>query len=375
MKKLISAVISFIMLFSVSAFAEDVKISDWAEESVRRAHSLNIAEEGREYDYTAAITREEFCELVFNTIIAVQGSVTTEEKPNVFTDTDNSKVIALNRLGIIRGKTDTEFFPNDALTREEAASIIVRMINAVMPMAVHEVYFMYDDMDQVSDWAADSVQIISNMGFMTGVGGNKFAPKDNYTVEQSMSSLVRIYDSAKKKFEYTTPLGKIVTDKNGDSHINFAVETQATVALTKDASDINGTTVTLKTPVTAFTNQTTTEYISFDSFADIFGGEWKLNENRFEFTYDDSVKPETDKYTRETAGMDEWPNKTESVPVVFFSSIDTITVNGKEIDIVGMYGGDAFKTNILMHNGTLYIPVQTVAELLDYDLAYLEISA
>ncbi len=375
MKKLISAVISFIMLFSVSAFAEDVKISDWAEESVRRAHSLNIAEEGRDYDYTAAITREEFCELVFNTIIAVQGSVTTEEKPNVFTDTDNSKVIALNRLGIISGKTDTEFFPNDALTREEAASIIVRMINAVMPMAVHEVYFMYDDMDQVSDWAADSVQIISNMGFMTGVGDNKFAPKDNYTVEQSMSSLVRIYDSAKKKFEYTTPLGKIVTDKNGDSHVNFAVETQATVALTKDASDINGTTVTLKTPVTAFTNQTTTEYISFDSFADIFGGEWKLNENKFEFTYDDSVKPETDKYTRETAGMDEWPNKTESVPVVFFSSIDTITVNGKEIDIVGMYGGDAFKTNILMHNGTLYIPVQTVAELLDYDLAYLEISA
>ena len=58
MKKLISAVISFIMLFSVSAFAEDVKISDWAEESVRRAHSLNIADEGRDYDYTAAITRE-----------------------------------------------------------------------------------------------------------------------------------------------------------------------------------------------------------------------------------------------------------------------------------------------------------------------------
>lgn len=375
MKKLISAVISFIMLFSVSAFAEDVKISDWAEESVRRAHSLNIADEGRDYDYTAAITREEFCELVFNTIIAAQGSVTTEEKPNVFTDTDNSKVIALNRLGIISGKTDTEFFPNDALTREEAASIIVRMINAVMPMAVHEVYFMYDDMDQVSDWAADSVQIISNMGFMTGVGDNKFAPKDIYTVEQSMSSLVRIYESVEKEFEYDTPLGKIVTDKNGDSHVNFAVETQATVALTKDASDINGTTVTLKTPVTAFTNQTTTEYISFDSFADIFGGKWKLNENRFEFTYDDSVKPETDKYTRETAGMDEWPNKTESVPVVFFSSIDTITVNGKEIDIVGMYGGDAFKTNILMHNGTLYIPVQTVAELLDYDLAYLEISA
>ena len=211
-----------------------------------------------------------------------------------------ARLSRFNRLGIISGKTDTEFFPNDALTREEAASIIVRMINAVMPMAVHEVYFMYDDMDQVSGWAEDSVQIISNMGFMTGVGGNKFAPKDNYTVEQSMSSLVRIYDSAKKKFEYTTPLGKIVTDKNGDSHINFAVETQATVALTKDASDINGTTVTLKTPVTAFTNQTTTEYISFDSFADIFGGEWKLNENRFEFTYDDSVKPETDKYTRET---------------------------------------------------------------------------
>ena len=63
MKKLISAVISFIMLFSVSAFAENVKISDWAEESVRRAHSINIAEEGRNYNYTEAITREEFSTL------------------------------------------------------------------------------------------------------------------------------------------------------------------------------------------------------------------------------------------------------------------------------------------------------------------------
>ncbi len=373
MKKLISAVISFIMLFSVSAFAEDVKISDWAEESVRKAHSLNIVEEGRAYDYTAAITREEFCELVFNTIIAVQGSVTTEEKPNVFTDTENSKVIALNRLGIISGKTDTEFFPDDALTREEAAAIIVRMINAVMPMAVHEVYFMYDDMDQVSDWAEDSVQIISNMGFMTGAGGNKFAPKDNYTVEQSMSSLVRIYESVEKEFEYDTPLGKIVTDKNCDSHENFAIETQAKVVLTRDRSDINGTTVALKNPVNAFTNQTTAQYISFDSFAEIFGGEWKLNENKFEFTYDDSVIPETVEHTQETSNIDEWPNKTESIPVVYFSDINTIIVNGEETEIVGQYGGEVHQTSILMHNGILYIPVQMVSKLMGYDIAVIDV--
>ncbi|UKI36790.1 MAG: S-layer homology domain-containing protein [Clostridiales bacterium] len=32
-------------------------------------------------------------------------------------------------MGIIKGKSETEFAPNDSLTREEAAAILCRLIN------------------------------------------------------------------------------------------------------------------------------------------------------------------------------------------------------------------------------------------------------
>ena len=52
-----------------------------------------------------------------------------------FTDVDNMKVTFLCGMGIINGKSETEFAPNDSLTREEAATILLRMINKVKPMA------------------------------------------------------------------------------------------------------------------------------------------------------------------------------------------------------------------------------------------------
>ncbi|MCH5188451.1 MAG: S-layer homology domain-containing protein, partial [Oscillospiraceae bacterium] len=85
---------------------------------------------------------------------------------------------------------------NDYLTREEAATIIIRMINKVMPMPATEMWFEYDDIDEISEWASDSIQTISNLGFMNGVGNNKFAPKDTYTTEQAIATLVRVYEGA-----------------------------------------------------------------------------------------------------------------------------------------------------------------------------------
>ena len=113
-----------------------------------------------------------------------------------FADTKNDKILMLNGLGIINGKSATEFTPNDLLTREESATIIIRMVNKLFPMAATEMWFEYDDINEVSEWASDSVQIISNLGFMNGVGNNKFAPKDTYTTEQAIVTLLRVFEGA-----------------------------------------------------------------------------------------------------------------------------------------------------------------------------------
>ena len=167
--------------------------SDWAVSDVKKAEALNITEKGKVYRYSMSITREEFCELIYNYCYNVIKEVDTVTEENKFTDTTNSKIIRLNAMGIINGKTETEFAPNDLLSREEAAVILNRMVNKTIPVPVTEMYFNFDDESSISGWASDSIQVMCNMGVMNGVGNNKFAPKETYTTEQAIATIVRVY--------------------------------------------------------------------------------------------------------------------------------------------------------------------------------------
>ena len=173
--------------------------SDWAKESVDKAKSLKIINDDVVYPYRMSITREKFCELIYN-YCSMVGELVVDDGHIAFKDTDNVKVQILNAMGIINGKSSTEFAPNDLLTREEAATILFRMIDAVHPdWAAHQVYYEFADSKDISNWAMDSIQTICNMGIMEGVGNNKFAPKDIYTTEQAIATIVRVNDSFNQK--------------------------------------------------------------------------------------------------------------------------------------------------------------------------------
>ena len=173
--------------------------SDWAKESVDKAKSLNITDDNVIYRYSMSITRENFCELIYN-YCSMVGELVVDDGHIAFKDTDNVKVQILNAMGIINGKSSTEFAPNDLLTREEAATILFRMIDAVHPdWAAHQLYYEFADSKDISDWAMDSIQTICNMGIMQGVGNGKFAPKDTFTTEQAIATIVRVNDSFNQK--------------------------------------------------------------------------------------------------------------------------------------------------------------------------------
>jgi len=169
--------------------------SDWAKDSIDIANAVGITNKSQPYYYHNNITREEFCELIYNFVISTNKTITAPVTDS-FTDTKNEKILMLNGLGIVNGKTATEFAPDDYLTREEAATIIIRMVNKVVPMEATEMWFEYDDITEISDWASSSIQTISNLGFMNGVGNNRFAPKDTYTTEQAIVTLVRVLEKA-----------------------------------------------------------------------------------------------------------------------------------------------------------------------------------
>lgn len=210
MKKILTWIIIFTFVLSISAVRADniCNCSDWAKESIERAFEFNLLNTEKEYEFKKEISRADFCELIFNLVVQTPYFVKwLEENPNddetqlpsviekAFVDTENVSVLFLHHIGIISGKSETEFAPDDKLTREQAAAIIVRMIDIVAPMEVSEFRFEYADINDISDWASDDVQRISNMGFMQGVGEDKFAPKNTFTTEQAVATVVRVFDA------------------------------------------------------------------------------------------------------------------------------------------------------------------------------------
>ena len=48
--------------------------------------------------------------------------------------------------------------------------------------------------DGISDWALDGVKTVYYWGIMTGTSGTTFSGQSNYTIEQSIVTLMRIDD-------------------------------------------------------------------------------------------------------------------------------------------------------------------------------------
>ena len=200
LKKFLSVFLAVAVLLSFggTAFAIEGKHSVWSELYLEDAeHDNYLPECLQNVDYTQAITREDFCELTYEFIGAIRSTGSERQYPKVtsktspFKDTRNKKIIALYDFGIIQGKDETHFAPDALLSREEAATILVR-IAKYFSYRIFENPLTFSDRGDISDWAAEGVDAACGMGLMNGIGNGLFAPQDSYSKEQCVATLVRL---------------------------------------------------------------------------------------------------------------------------------------------------------------------------------------
>ncbi len=172
-------------------------VSEWAKDPVNKAYAAGLIPSDLEVsDLTAPITREQFCELALCTL-AKDGAETIDASSDVsaFSDTDNASVNILHSLGIINGRNETEFMPDERITREEAAAILYRMAG-YMELESTGNSTVYSDMEKVSDYAKEAVAAVTELGIMNGMSETEFAPKECYTSEQAVITMLRLYEAA-----------------------------------------------------------------------------------------------------------------------------------------------------------------------------------
>ncbi len=178
------------------------KPSDWADEEIENANKqgLVIIMTGVP-QYTDNITREQFAESVVNLVELSTGKeIVPVENP--FVDTENIDVVKAYTIGVINGMSETTFEPETTTNREQIAVMLYRAAlyiaengGATILTVSDDNISMYDDSDEVSDWAQEAVSALNANKIMQGTSDKNLSPKGTTTVEQSILLLARMYQA------------------------------------------------------------------------------------------------------------------------------------------------------------------------------------
>ena len=166
--------------------------SSWAQEQVNAAVEAGLVPESLQFKYTQTATRAEFCALAVELYEKVTGSEITQRA--TFSDTTDVNVQKMAGIGVISGIGNNQFNPNGELTREQAATILVRLADA-LGRPLPEGAASFADNSSIASWALDSVGRAKAGGIMDGTGNNTFSPQGAYTREQSIMTAYRLFET------------------------------------------------------------------------------------------------------------------------------------------------------------------------------------
>ena len=228
----------FLLILLFIPYSVFANLSPWAQDDFSKADSLGfISDDPDIYDYTAGITRVKFCELGYDFLkMCVSAKINHLSATYGFVDTSNQKVLYLADAGIIAGRGDGIFAPDDLITREEAASILVRMADFMgyqLPSALLCDY--YTDFESISEWAQGDVAVMYEMGVMNGVNDTEFSPKTHYTAEQAVSTMVRLFEFFEAKLLFVDGETMVTPDFFVKYNTSFSWVEKSGVVLHKSA--------------------------------------------------------------------------------------------------------------------------------------------
>ncbi len=184
------------------------KPSAWAADAVAQGQALNLLPAWLLNNYRNPVTREEFCDLIYQLIPARTGKTTDQLRAQLgvvgekytsihFTDTSKYSILQAAALGIVNGYEDGSFRPEKTLTRQEAAAMLQRAAD-LMGTVQHTGSKTFADAAAIAPWAQESVEYVTSCGIMNGTDKG-FDPQGSYTREQAFITMLNTYNAVTPK--------------------------------------------------------------------------------------------------------------------------------------------------------------------------------
>lgn len=174
--------------------------SDWAAADISSAISAGIVPSDLQNGYQRNITRKEFCQIIdamlrqkmedYSGALYATG-ISYNDARAALTDTWDEGVINCYRFGIVDGVGNNKFSPNESLTREQAAKILMGAAKTI-GLPGSESNNIWSDASQISSWAHEGINYVVGAGIMNGTGDTTFDPQGMFTREQAIVTVYRM---------------------------------------------------------------------------------------------------------------------------------------------------------------------------------------
>ena len=177
---------------------EDVSDDSWYAEYVGALAAEGIVNGKTQTEFAPddAITRAEFVKI----IAGIAGADVSAAAGGSFSDVASGSWYApyvawAAENGIVTG-SGGKFSPNSQITRQDMAVMIMRYVNQVSGGELDLVNepAAFADEEQISSYAAEAVSVMQQAGIISGRGGNNFAPKDSATRAEACKMLYMVME-------------------------------------------------------------------------------------------------------------------------------------------------------------------------------------
>jgi len=176
-------------------------VSEWAEAEIKEAAMAGMMTKSPFYmTLTEPISRRDFVMFVVDMLTAIRPEIWEEMEavqPSPFSDVHDldQAILWAYENGLINGTGSGKFSPNDLITREQAAVLLMRIYRYLggeesgAPLSAES----FADESLIASWAKEAVHEAKAYSIMNGVSGNRFDPRGTYSKEQTIITLYRLY--------------------------------------------------------------------------------------------------------------------------------------------------------------------------------------
>lgn len=175
-------------------------VSTWAQEGVAAAQEAGLIPSVLETrSATGAITRAEFCGIAVNAYKAISGKAVFASGKKPFRDCDDPSVVAAYELGLINGRGDGVFDPDDEIQRQDLCVILNNILNTAgidaPAIAGDACVEDYPDVPDINDYAVDAMITMVDYAIVNGITNAgqpaTLSPSDTATREQALIMATR----------------------------------------------------------------------------------------------------------------------------------------------------------------------------------------